>query len=75
MAINMIIEMSAVKKHHIKLREVNRHLVCRLCLGYYVDATTLSECLHSCKSIKICIINKVDRRIAKDSLGGISVIS
>ncbi|EEB14815.1 polycomb complex protein bmi-1, putative [Pediculus humanus corporis] len=39
----------AVTHNKIKLREVNRHLVCRLCRGYYIDATTIAECLHSCK--------------------------
>ncbi|KAF5300721.1 hypothetical protein FQR65_LT09117 [Abscondita terminalis] len=38
----------------IKLVEINPHLTCNLCKGYYVDATTISECLHSfCRS---CII-------------------
>lgn len=32
-----------------KLIEVNDHLTCPLCLGYFVDATTIVECLHSCK--------------------------
>lgn len=53
--------MTAVKRHKIILREVNRHLVCRLCRGYYVDATTIAECLHSCKSIQIKKRNKVNR--------------
>ncbi|KAL0279503.1 UNVERIFIED_CONTAM: hypothetical protein PYX00_001043 [Menopon gallinae] len=51
--------MAAVNKHKIKLREVNRHLVCRLCRGYYVDATTIAECLHSfCRS---CIIKYLEK--------------
>ncbi|KAF5285473.1 hypothetical protein FQA39_LY16647 [Lamprigera yunnana] len=38
----------------IKLVQINPHLTCYLCKGYYVDATTISECLHSfCRS---CII-------------------
>lgn len=36
------------------LGEVNAHLTCVLCRGYYIDATTIVECLHSfCRS---CII-------------------
>ncbi|KAL1122216.1 hypothetical protein AAG570_003621 [Ranatra chinensis] len=31
----------------VKLTEVNPHLVCVLCHGYFVDATTIAECLHS----------------------------
>lgn len=36
------------------LGEVNEHITCPLCHGYYIDATTIVECLHSfCRS---CII-------------------
>lgn len=36
------------------LSEVNEHITCPLCRGYYIDATTIVECLHSfCRS---CII-------------------
>ncbi|KAF2882009.1 hypothetical protein ILUMI_24157 [Ignelater luminosus] len=48
--------MDLTKKPHekIKLVEINPHLACYLCKGYYIDATTISECLHSfCRS---CII-------------------
>ncbi|XP_050512418.1 polycomb group protein Psc-like [Diabrotica virgifera virgifera] len=38
----------------IKLAEINPYLTCYLCKGYLIDATTISECLHSfCRS---CII-------------------
>ncbi|XP_057667935.1 polycomb group protein Psc-like [Diorhabda carinulata] len=38
----------------IKLTEINPYLTCYLCKGYLIDATTISECLHSfCRS---CII-------------------
>ena len=38
----------------IDLRKLNPLIVCTLCAGYYVDATTIKECLHSfCKS---CIV-------------------
>lgn len=37
----------------IKLKEVNLHLTCYLCKGYFIDATTISECLHSCKYMPI----------------------
>ncbi|EGD78512.1 hypothetical protein PTSG_09210 [Salpingoeca rosetta] len=37
------------------LERLNPYLMCRLCDGYLIDATTLSECLHTfCKS---CIVN------------------
>ena len=38
----------------IKLRSLNPHIVCLLCAGYFVEATTIVECLHTfCKS---CIV-------------------
>lgn len=44
-------------KQRIKLRDVNDHLTCYICKGYYIDATTIVECLHSCKSnYKIAIL-------------------
>lgn len=33
----------------IKITELNPHLMCILCGGYFIDATTIIECLHSCK--------------------------
>lgn len=31
------------------LKNLNPHLLCVLCAGYYIDPTTIVECLHSCK--------------------------
>lgn len=40
--------------HSIGIREINPHIVCSLCAGYFIDATTVCECLHTfCKS---CIV-------------------
>ena len=39
----------------INLRNLNEHIVCALCLGYYIEATTISECLHT--FCKMCIVN------------------
>ena len=36
-------------QRHIDLQTVNPYLICALCDGYLIDATTLVECLHSCK--------------------------
>ncbi|XP_018318400.1 polycomb group protein Psc-like isoform X2 [Agrilus planipennis] len=42
------------KPEKIRLVEINSHLTCYLCKGYFIDATTISECLHSfCRS---CLI-------------------
>ncbi|XP_030748942.1 polycomb group protein Psc-like [Sitophilus oryzae] len=47
-------ELPASKQEKIKLVEINQYLTCYLCKGYLIDATTISECLHSfCRS---CII-------------------
>ncbi|NXY39373.1 PCGF1 protein, partial [Pomatorhinus ruficollis] len=36
------------------MKELNEHIVCFLCAGYFIDATTITECLHTfCKS---CIV-------------------
>ncbi|KAJ8916489.1 hypothetical protein NQ315_000131 [Exocentrus adspersus] len=47
-------ELPANRPEKIKLKEINPYLTCYLCKGYLIDATTISECLHSfCRS---CII-------------------
>lgn len=33
----------------IKIAELNPHLMCALCGGYFIDAATIVECLHSCE--------------------------
>ena len=35
----------------IKIRDLNPHVVCSLCAGYFVDATTITECLHTCRHL------------------------
>ncbi|CAI9537404.1 unnamed protein product [Staurois parvus] len=38
----------------VKIKELNEQIVCYLCAGYFIDATTITECLHTfCKS---CIV-------------------
>lgn len=34
----------------MKMKELNEHIVCCLCAGYFIDATTITECLHTCES-------------------------
>ncbi|CAG2103721.1 unnamed protein product [Medioppia subpectinata] len=44
-----------------RLSDINAELTCILCNGYFIDATTISECLHSfCKSciVKYLLTNK-----------------
>jgi len=43
-----------VRKIQVKLKTLNPHITCKLCGGYLIDATTVTECLHTfCKS---CIV-------------------
>lgn len=51
--------MDATKKQpheRTKLVEINSHLTCNLCKGYLIDATTISECLHSCKFLVVLLV-------------------
>ncbi|XP_025095089.1 polycomb complex protein BMI-1-A-like [Pomacea canaliculata] len=42
----------------IKITDLNPNLICVLCGGYFIDATTLTECLHSfCKK---CIVKYLE---------------
>uniref|UniRef100_A0A8B9GUB2 Polycomb complex protein BMI-1-B-like n=1 Tax=Astyanax mexicanus TaxID=7994 RepID=A0A8B9GUB2_ASTMX len=42
----------------IKITELNPHLMCVLCGGYFIDATTIVECLHS--FCKMCIVRYLE---------------
>ena len=33
----------------IKLKSLNPHISCKICKGYLIDATTVTECLHTCE--------------------------
>uniref|UniRef100_UPI00358F74AB polycomb group RING finger protein 3 isoform X2 n=1 Tax=Myxine glutinosa TaxID=7769 RepID=UPI00358F74AB len=42
----------------IKLKSLNDHITCPLCHGYLIDATTVTECLHTfCKS---CLVKYLE---------------
>ncbi|KAM7243529.1 hypothetical protein CapIbe_006023 [Capra ibex] len=42
----------------IKLWDINAHITCRLCGGYLIDATTVTECLHTfCRS---CLVKYLE---------------
>lgn len=38
----------------VKIKDLNEHIVCCLCAGYFVDATTITECLHTCECPGSC---------------------
>ena len=41
------------KRVKLPLVNLNQHITCKLCNGYLVDAATITECLHTCKSINL----------------------
>ncbi|KAJ3611747.1 hypothetical protein NHX12_021761 [Muraenolepis orangiensis] len=42
----------------LKITELNPHFMCVLCGGYFIDATTIIECLHS--FCKMCIVRYLE---------------
>ncbi|KAK0142624.1 Polycomb group RING finger protein 2 [Merluccius polli] len=43
----------------VKITDLNPHLTCPLCAGYFIDATTIVECLHSfCKTCIVTFLEK-----------------
>ncbi|TMW39774.1 hypothetical protein DOY81_015146, partial [Sarcophaga bullata] len=41
------LQLAAMRQRPITLSSVNPHIICSLCFGYLIDATTIVECLHS----------------------------
>eukprot|EP00039_Didymoeca_costata_P012555 m.181109 g.181109 ORF g.181109 m.181109 type:complete len:364 (-) comp15513_c0_seq2:951-2042(-) len=53
-AVNPLKKFKSDRFIEFKLKEVNPQIICKLCAGYYINATTITECLHTfCKS---CIV-------------------
>ena len=34
----------------VQLNELNEFIICGVCSGYLINASTVTECLHTCKS-------------------------
>ncbi|XP_044007365.1 probable serine/threonine-protein kinase DDB_G0282963 isoform X1 [Aphidius gifuensis] len=50
--------MSGQSGGRLKLSKLNGQLTCKLCRGYFIDATTIIECLHSfCRSCIVKYLN------------------
>lgn len=48
----------AKMERKIRVKTLNTHITCRICKGYLIDATTVTECLHTfCKS---CLVNHLE---------------
>lgn len=39
----------------LKVPDFNEFFICFLCGGYKIEATTINECMHSCKSLIDCV--------------------
>lgn len=42
-------QLVGLMERKIKLKTLNPHISCKICRGYLIDATTVIECLHTCK--------------------------
>ncbi|KAG9356078.1 hypothetical protein JZ751_000922 [Albula glossodonta] len=54
----LLLSMTMHRTTRIKITELNPHLMCVLCGGYFIDATTIVECLHS--FCKMCIVRYLE---------------
>lgn len=46
--VHFLLQKPKMLTRKIKLWDINAHITCRLCSGYLIDATTVTECLHTC---------------------------
>ncbi|XP_056645920.1 polycomb group RING finger protein 3 [Diorhabda carinulata] len=47
-----------IMERKIKLKTLNSHITCKICRGYLIDATTVTECLHTfCKT---CLVKHLE---------------
>ncbi|KAL1439336.1 polycomb group RING finger protein 3 [Dermacentor silvarum] len=50
--------LSRQMERRIRLKTLNNHIICKICKGYLIDATTVTECLHTfCKS---CLVKHLE---------------
>lgn len=47
---------SEIMERKIKLKPLNPFITCRICKGYFIDATTIVECLHTCEFLLEIVI-------------------
>lgn len=50
-------------ERRIKLKTLNSHITCKICRGYLIDATTVTECLHTCKLSLLLLLNSDNKAI------------
>lgn len=52
--------LTGAMERRIKLKTLNSHITCKICRGYLIDATTVTECLHTfCKS---CLVKHLEEK-------------
>lgn len=39
-----------------KIKDLNDIIICSICNGYLIEATTITDCLHACKYFIFCNI-------------------
>lgn len=53
--INAAVNVLGYKSQKVLLGDVHPYIICNLCKGYLIEATTIVECLHTCKcSFLLC---------------------
>lgn len=52
---------SVQMERKIQLKTLNKHITCKICRGYFIDATTVTECLHTCKYTMTRLYSKIER--------------
>lgn len=41
-----------IMERKIKLETLNKHITCKICCGYFIEAVCILECLHTCKYLQ-----------------------
>lgn len=49
----------------LSVKELNQHLSCKICDGYFRDAHTIPDCLHT--FCKICLFKEFSKRTSRDA--------
>ncbi|WAR21789.1 BMI1-like protein [Mya arenaria] len=47
----------------VRMTDVNPHIICSLCFGYFIDATTIVECLHTLHETQPLLNLRADRTL------------
>ncbi|GBL81583.1 Polycomb complex protein BMI-1 [Araneus ventricosus] len=57
-SVSLLVHVGMQRSTRLKITDLNPHLSCILCGGYFIDATTITECVHSfCRA---CIVRYLE---------------